>query len=83
MEPGQDRLVKDAKRVLKHPFWIPELSTNVLYERIHDDDDGTKEGRIMVTIGADGDSGMSPHVRNALMILALAIKMDNEECPQE
>ena len=27
--------------------------------------------------------GQSPRVRNALMILALAIKLDNEEHPQE
>ena len=101
-EVSPDRLQKDARRVLEHPFWISDLSTDVSYERIQDDHDGTKEGRLIVQIDKNGDiwfktdehrnsmrfrtfggGGQSLHVRNALMILALAIKLDNEEHPQE
>jgi hypothetical protein len=101
-EPSQERLIKDAKRVLENSFWIPGLETKKFYERLHDDHDGTFEGRIMVVITEHGDigvqtdgesllrfrvpiigGGMSPRVRNALMILAFAIKLDNEKEPQE
>ena len=102
-EVSSDRLQKDARRVLEHPFWISDLQTSEVYERIHDDHDGTKEGRLMVQFTLDGDvwittdkhqghsmrfrtfggGGQSQRVRNALMILALAIKLDNEEHPQE
>lgn len=102
MQLTNSRLNKDALRVLNNPFWIAGLLTNVSYERIQDDHDGTKEGRLILQIGADGDvwfntdkhhtpmrfrsfggGGQSRRVRNALMILALAIKLDNEERPQE
>ncbi len=102
-EVNQERLVKDARRVLENHFWIRDLDILELYERIHDDHDGTYEGSIGVSFSEDGDAwldtqrnhhggalrfrnsfggGMSPRVRNALMILALAIKLDNEERPQ-
>ena len=97
-----ERLNKDARRVLEHPFWVNGLSTQVIYERIQDDHDGTKKGRIRVQFTEDSDAwvstdkhtqamrfrcffggGQSLRVRNALMTLALAIKLDNEERPQE
>ncbi|MFA6227645.1 MAG: hypothetical protein WC668_00435 [Patescibacteria group bacterium] len=102
-EPSVDRLIKDAQRVLKNPFWIPELTVEQVFERIHDDHDGKFTGRLMVQFTRDGDAwittdghrgpplrfraplggGSSPRVRNALMLLALAIKLDNQERPQE
>ena len=100
-EVTQERLIKDAHRVLEHPFWIPELDVNVAYERLHDDHDGTFRGKINVAFSIDGDAwisvdghrslrfrtyeggGMSLRVRNALVVLALAIKLDNEEYLQE
>lgn len=102
-EPSRERLVKDVHRVLKHPFFIPDLTTRQAYIRLHDDHDGTGQGSIIVSFSEDGDAwievdpshdraplrfrsffggGMSLRVRNALMILALAIKLDNEEHPQ-
>jgi len=98
-----DRLIKDARRVLEHPFWIPDLKMKTPYTRIHDDHDGTFKGSITVGFSEDGDAwlnvdpthngvslrfrnlfggGVSLRVRNALMILALAIKLDNEKKPQ-
>lgn len=102
-EVSTDRLQRDAHRVLEYPFWISDLKAGEVYERIHDDHDGTKEGRLIVQFTFDGDAwvttdkhrgstmrfrtfgggGQSQRVRNALMILALAIKLDNEEHPQE
>lgn len=99
-ECSVERLQKDARRVLEYSFWIDDLYTQTRYERIHDDHDGTYEGRLTVCIGRDSDvwietdtlspmrfrtyhgGGKSFRVRNALMILALAIKLDNEEFPQ-
>ncbi|MFA5386379.1 MAG: hypothetical protein WC297_01830 [Candidatus Paceibacterota bacterium] len=91
-----ERLLKDARRVLENPFWIPEIETGVAYRRVHDDHDGTEEGMLIVTFSLDGDAwvtidkhhgpslrfrnyfggGNSPRTRNALMLLALAIKLD-------
>ena len=102
-KPSAERLIKDARRVLKHPFWIPELKVGETFERIHDDHDGKFTGRLIVEFSPDGDAwvttdghhgpplrfrgfiggGYSQRVRNALMILALAIKLDNEKKPQE
>lgn len=102
-EVSLERLIKDAERVLNNPFWIPEIETNKLYARLHDDHDGTRKGSIGINFSIDGDAwvnidpsetigslrfrtfyggGQSPRVRNALMMLALAIKLDNEENPQ-
>mgnify|MGYP001611293196 FL=1 len=101
MDPSTERLVKDILRVLRCHFWIPELNTKEMYERLHDDHDGTFKGRIGVQFGQDCDAwvaidgrtflrfrtplggGCSPRVRNALMILALAIKLDNEKNLQQ
>ncbi|MFH1129426.1 MAG: hypothetical protein V1686_01700 [Patescibacteria group bacterium] len=98
-----ERLIKDARRVLDYPFWIPDVETMRRYTRIHDDHDGTFQGAITVIFSKDGDAwvefdpthnasplrfrgdlggGMSLRTKNALMILALAIKLDNEEAPQ-
>jgi hypothetical protein len=97
--PSQERLVKDVRRVLEHPFWIPELVNNEVYSRLHDDHDGEFTGRVSVVFSPDSDAwifidkidglrfrtysggGASLRVRNALIILALAIKLDNEEHP--
>jgi len=103
MEPSIERLNKDVRRVLNNPFFVEELEAGVVYERVQDDHDGTREGRIQVMfVPHAGDivfttdkhhqairfrtffgGGMSPRVFNALMILAYAIKLDNEEHPQE
>ncbi|MFA6306271.1 MAG: hypothetical protein WCV70_00100 [Patescibacteria group bacterium] len=95
-EVSIEKLVKDARRVLETPFWMPELSSGESYERLHDDHDGTGEGVLNVTFLPDGDAtisidirtplrfrnwlggGMSLRVRNALMLLAWAIKLDNQ-----
>jgi hypothetical protein len=102
-EVSVERLIKDAHRVLENPFWIPDLKSDEIYERVHDDHDGTFEGRLEVFFDKMGDAyiasskhpismlryrtwgggGLSPRVRNALMILAWAIKLDNEEKPLE
>lgn len=102
-EVSQERLMKDVKRVLENPFWITDLKPEELYQRLHDDHDGSRDGKINVTFSGGGDAwvdishscpgslrfrtefgggGMSPRVRNALMILAYAIKLDNEARPQ-
>jgi hypothetical protein len=103
-EISRDRLVKDARRILENPFWIPDLKSDEYYLRLHDDHDGTYLGCINVSFDKAGDAwiitskthnggslrfrsffggGMSERVRNALMILAFAIKLDNEEKPQK
>ena len=100
-EVSMERLIKDAHRILENPFWIQELDVNAFYERLHDDHDGTFQGKITVSFSVDGDAwigidghpslrfrtfqggGVSLRVRNALVVLALAIKLDNEKCPQE
>ena len=103
IKPSQERLVKDVRRVLEHPFCIPDLTGEKPYIRLHDDHDGTYQGRIIVSISRDSDvwikidpshdlsslrfrsysgGGKSQRVRSALLILALAIKLDNEEHPQ-
>ena len=98
-----ERLIKDTRRILENPFCIPGLETDFLHERLHDDHEGSFEGKISICLSEFGDiaigtdkhkgpflrfrnefgGGMSPRVRNALMILALAIKLDNEKRPQE
>lgn len=101
-EVSQERLIKDARRVLENSFWISDVKENEVYERLHDDHEGTFKGKIVVCfdefgdarIGTDknrhwlrfrnsGGGGLSLRVRNAIMILALAIKLDNEKRPQE
>jgi hypothetical protein len=52
-------LTKWAKRVLKHPFWIPELKSGVTYSRLHDDSDGHKKGYINVYFDEMGDARFS------------------------
>ena len=100
-EISQERLIKDTKRVLENPFWIPDLVSGKGYRRLHDDHDGTREGEIEVIFDSQGDAwfmtdkhqgvplrfrealggGRSQRVRNALMILAWAIKLDNRDHP--
>lgn len=92
---------KEIKRILEISFWLPTLKTDTLYERTHDDHDGTFKGKIRVAFDMMGDAwvnvdrqgidlrfrswtggGNSQRVRNALMILAEAIRLDNEEHPE-
>ena len=92
---GTERLLKDVRRVLESPFWIPTLDTVHQYSRLQDDHDGKGIGRVQVTFTPNGDGylatdghrgpslrfrmplqggGRSPRTRNALMILAEAIR---------
>ena len=100
-EASPERLIKDVLRVLNAPFWISDLEADEIYERLHDDDDGTGLGKLMVQFDREGDAhvtidsnpnlslryrtgfggGKSFRTRNALMILALAMKLDSEERP--
>lgn len=103
---SQERLIKDMRRVLENPFWIPDLESKTVYSRLHDDHDGNYTGELGVIFSEDTDAwvytrstshgealrfrttelgggGMSSRVRNALIILAYAIKLDNEERPIE
>ena len=100
--PGtNERFAKLAKKILEEQFWIPEIETGFLYQRLHDDHDGEFSGMVEVFFldNADGvlttdchrgpalrfrnevGGGRSLRVRNALMLLALAIKLDNEQRP--
>jgi hypothetical protein len=99
---SQETIVKAINEILNEPFWLPGLETQVAYQRIHDDHDGTFDGILSVVFGKDSDAwlqilgkpgvilrfrnsfggGQSQRVRNALLILAHAIKLDNEEVPQ-
>ena len=92
-----------VKKILETPFWIDTLGTEEVYQRVHDDHDGTFEGRICISISSDGDvwlstdkhrgpplrfrcelgGGASPRVRNALLILAEAIRLDNLDRPEK
>lgn len=65
-EISQERLVKDARRVLENPFWIPELEPNKAYSRIHDDHDGTFEGKITIMFGNDSDAWIMPDKGSSL-----------------
>lgn len=95
-EVSIERLVKDVRRVLENPFWIPDLMLEKSYERLHDDHDGSGIGVLNVTFLPNGDAtisiengkplrfrnysggGLSLRVFNALMLLAWAIKLDNQ-----
>lgn len=92
--------VEDIHALLESSLqWPTELLPNTPYDRVHDDHDGTNEGKIIVGATEDGDvwlttdqptyralrfrtpfgGGSSPCVRNALVILMLAIKKENEK----
>ena len=100
-EVSTERILKDIHRVIENPVWIPTLSTDVTYTRIHDDHDGTGEGQVTVSVDQMGDvwldvdvtrfslrfrtfggGGRSLRTRNALLILAEAIRLDNENKPE-
>jgi len=100
---NQDKVSRDVSRILKKDFWLPGLVVGECYRRLHDDNDGEKEGYVIVGFLPDGDAwittdktrgsglrfrtsfggGRSLRVRNALLILAEAIRLDNEDHPQE
>ena len=90
------------KEILETPFWIPEISTDVGYERLEDDSPYAEGHRIRIDFSCDGDAwvntycapmsslryrmpmmggGRSPRTRQALLILAYAIMLDNEDQP--
>jgi len=54
-EVSTERLLKDTKRVLEQPFWIPTVKTDTIYARTHDDHDGTFTGKIYVQVDMMGD----------------------------
>jgi len=99
---SDEELYQQVINLLEGAYWLKDLDTMYRYTRNHDDDDGTRTGKINVIISGDGDShiwidapseggslrfrtygggGLSLRVRNAIVLLALAIKMDNEERP--
>ena len=50
-----EKLEKQIKKILKSFFWLPTLKSKTCYLRLHDDNDGTMKGRIMVSFSEDGD----------------------------
>jgi len=91
---------KQMRKLLECPEWPNGLEANTVYQRLHDDHDGTMEGVLKVIIGHDGDAwvatdpeggrhgmrfrtlhggGGSLRTRNALLLLAWAMKLDAEE----
>ncbi len=99
----EDRIPEIVNALLESCFWLPSIQTEASYARLHDDHDGTHDGKIRVTFSPDGDAwvsidsrnphgslrfrmpvfggGMSQRTRNALLILAEAIRLDNEKQP--
>jgi hypothetical protein len=98
--PKKEPLDEIVRKLLDSGLpWPPELNADTVYEREHDDHDGTHEGKIQVGFTPDGDAwittdkhrgpalrfrtpfggGSSIRVRNALVLLALAIHRENEE----
>ena len=100
---SDEKIPETIKVVLESYFWLPEVQTMYVYERLHDDHDGTQTGVLNVMFSPDGDArvwitgegndrsptlrfrmpgvggGMSQRTRVALLILADAIRLDNEE----
>lgn len=95
-----------VRSLLEDNFWLPQLRTRTIYERSHDDHDGTFFPKIRIIFSDDGDAwlgmsltepsgmpstrfrthaggGSSLRVRNALLILAEAIRLDNEHRPYD
>jgi len=44
-----------VRKLLEEPFWLPTLTTMKTYTRLHDDHDGTFEGKLSVIVAPDGD----------------------------
>lgn len=102
---ARDDIPGTIEALLESNFWLHDLKTGKHYRRLHDDDDGTKQGEIVVMFADDGDvcvfvsnedgslsdilrfrmpglgGGRSHRVRNALLILAVAVKLDEEKNP--
>ena len=98
-----NKIAEEIRRILETPFWIREIEQGKSYARLHDDHEGTFEGRLSIIFMDDAwiktttrdksieptalrfrnylGGGRSPRVYRALQILALAIKLDNEEDP--
>jgi hypothetical protein len=99
MPKSSEQIIKEAHKLLNFIPWPSELNAGVVYEQLHDDNDGIQEGIIRVQFSPDGDAwvstdkhrgpslrfrtlaggGSSPRVRNALVLLALAIHTENTE----
>lgn len=100
---SQEELESLIPELLENPVFIDGLEADRVYERTHDDHDGTFIGKIRVQFSVDGDAwittdqhrgpalrfrnffggGQSLRVWNALRILALAIKLDEQEHPEQ
>jgi hypothetical protein len=97
----EESFLEQFDQFLSVPAELP-LEAGSGHERLHDDHDGSYEGRLRVLISHDGDvaittgsqfgpmlrfrsqfgGGRSPHIWNALRILAHAIDLDNELYPE-
>ncbi len=52
----EDRLLAAVEKFLEDPVWIPGLKAKTSYVRLHDDHDGTRQGRVCVAFSEDGDA---------------------------
>lgn len=68
-----EKLVKMAKQLLEKPFWIPSVETKVFYERVHDDNEGKEEGKLIIWVSHEGDVYIKTdkHVGNSLRFRTL------------
>lgn len=88
---------KKIRDILETHFWLPTLKTREVYSRTHDDCDGDQSQQLSLIIDQEGDvhifpnkslrfrtgmgGGGSLRTRNALLILAEAIRLDHEDVP--
>jgi hypothetical protein len=100
-ELSDKQIERYTRLLLTQPFWPNKVDRDAVYARIHDDNDGTRTGHLIVSFNKAGDvmittdrhhgpelrfrngfgGSMSNHVYNALLILAEAIRLDNEKIP--
>ncbi len=52
----QDKIPGVIETILESSFWLQTIQTMNAYQRLHDDDDGTKEGVLNVVFTPDGDA---------------------------
>lgn len=97
-----EQVLRLVHELLDNPFWLPTITPYEPYARTHDDCEGDRDQRLVVTFSEDADAwvsvegnptgslrfrvpmiggGLSGRTRSALMILAEAIRLDNEERP--
>ena len=53
---NSDNISATIDSLLESYFWLPEIKTLSGYERLHDDHDGTQEGKLCVMFSPDGDA---------------------------